>query len=122
MLGHMLQQTPLGAEDRAILDLECRTIAGHTCKVVRLAPGDAQGLDLARLRERVAARIDLAPALTRRLGGSAGKPAWVPDEDFDISAHVAAAPVAGPVDRPALLALIAHLFEQRLDRARPLWR
>ena len=122
MLGHMLQQTPLGAEDRAILDLECRTIAGHTCKVVRLAPGDAQGLDLARLRERVAERIDLAPALTRRRGGSAGKPAWVPDEDFDISAHVVAAPVAGPVDRPALLALVAHLFEQRLDRARPLWR
>ena len=118
----MEELIPLGAEDRAILDLECRTIAGHTCKIVRLAPDDGPAFDVARLRARVAERIELAPALTRRLGGSAHSPAWVPDEDFDISAHVVAAPVDGPVDRPALLALIARLFEQRLDRSRPLWR
>ncbi len=52
---------PLGPEDRAILDLECQTIAGHTCKVVRLAPS-AQAIDVERLRERIAARIELAPA------------------------------------------------------------
>ncbi len=113
---------PLGPEDRAILDLECRTIAGHTCKIVRLAPDGGAALDLARLRARVAERIELAPALTRRLGGSAHSPGWVTDEDFDLSAHIVAAPVDGPVDRPALLELIARLFEQRLDRSRPLWR
>jgi hypothetical protein len=113
---------PLGPEDRAILDLECRTIAGHTCKIVRLAPDDGAALDLARLRARVAERIELAPALMRRLGGSAHSPGWVTDEDFDLSAHIVAAPVDGPVDRPALLELIARLFEQRLDRSRPLWR
>ena len=118
----MEELIPLGAEDRVILDLECRTIAGHTCKIVRLAPDGAQPFDIARLRERAAERIELVPALTRRLGGTAHSPGWVPDEDFDISTHVVAAPVDGPVDPPALLALIARLFEQRLDRARPLWR
>jgi diacylglycerol O-acyltransferase len=112
----------LGPEDRAILDLECPTIAGHTCKVVRLAPEAGRRLDAARLRERVADRIELAPALTRRLGGTRHAPAWVADPDFDLSEHVVDASVDAPVDRRALLALIAHLFEQRLDRARPLWR
>lgn len=118
----MEELIPLGPEDRAILALECRTIAGHTCKIARLAPGPSGPLELERLRERIAARIALAPALTRRLGGTPDAPAWVPDEDFDLSAHVVGAPVEGPVDDAALLALIARLFEQRLDRSRPLWR
>ncbi len=118
----MEELIPLGPEDRAILDLECRTIAGHTCKIVRTAPTREGGLDLDILRERVARRIALTPALTRRLGGTAHRPGWVADEGFEIAEHVAAAPVDGPLDRPALLALVARLFEQRLDRSRPLWR
>jgi diacylglycerol O-acyltransferase / wax synthase len=113
---------PLGVEDRAILELECRTIAGHTCKIVRLAPSAAGEMDVARLRERVGERIGLAPALTRKLGGTAQRPGWVADDDFDLAEHIVAAPVDGPVDRATLLALIARLFEQRLDRSRPLWR
>jgi diacylglycerol O-acyltransferase len=112
----------LGPEDRAILELECRTIAGHTCKVVRLAASDGGALDAERLRERVAERIELAPALTRRLGGSAQAPGWVPDTDFDLRRHIVAADVEQPLDHAGLLALVAELFEQRLDRARPLWR
>jgi diacylglycerol O-acyltransferase / wax synthase len=110
---------PLGPEDRAILALESPTIAGHTCKVARL--GGAP-LDVDALRARVAERIALAPALTRRLGGDAREPSWVPDADFDVARHVGPAPVEGPVDRIELLELVARLFEQRLDRARPLWR
>jgi diacylglycerol O-acyltransferase / wax synthase len=118
----MEELIPLGPEDRAILDLECRTIAGHTCKVVRLAPGAAGDVDVVRLRERVGERIALAPALTRRLGGTARCPGWVADEDFDLAEHVVVAPVAGPIDQAGLLALVARLFEERLDRSRPLWR
>jgi diacylglycerol O-acyltransferase / wax synthase len=110
---------PLGPEDRAILALESPTIAGHTCKVARL--GGAP-LDVDALRARVAERIALAPALTRRLGGDAGEPSWVPDTDFDVGNHVGPAPVEGPVDRAGLPELVARLFEQRLDRARPLWQ
>ena len=64
----MTDPIPLGPEDRAILALESPTIAGHTCKVVRL--GGAP-LDVDALRARIAERIALAPALTRRLGGDA---------------------------------------------------
>lgn len=118
----MEQPIALGPEDRAILALECSTIAGHTCKVVRLAPGVGKAVDVERLRGRIAERIELAPALTRKLGGSAHEPAWVQDDDFDLSEHVVAAPVARALDRPELLALVARLFEQRLDRSRPLWQ
>jgi diacylglycerol O-acyltransferase / wax synthase len=110
---------PLSPEDRAILALESETIVGHTCKVVRLG-GDP--LSVERLRALVAERIAHAPALTRRLTGSAAEPGWVSDERFDVAEHVLAAPVAGPVDRAGLLALVGELFEQRLDRTRPLWR
>jgi hypothetical protein len=109
---------PLGPEDRAILDLESRTIAGHTCKVVRLCGP----LDVEALRERVAERIALAPALSCRLGGTTSEPCWVPAESFDVAEHVVPAAAEAPLDRAGLLALIARLFEQRLDRARPLWR
>jgi diacylglycerol O-acyltransferase len=118
--GPMEELIPLGPEDRAILELECSTIAGHTCKIVRL--GEAHAVDVRRLRARVAERIALAPALTRRLAGSAAHPGWVPDEAFDLTEHVVATPVAQPLDRAGLLALVAELFEQRLDRSRPLWR
>ncbi|HEX3433969.1 MAG TPA: wax ester/triacylglycerol synthase domain-containing protein [Solirubrobacteraceae bacterium] len=118
----MEEPIPLGVEDRAILDLECSTIAGHTCKVVRLGVRGAQPVDVERLRARVGERIALAPALMRRLGVSSQAPAWVPDERFDLSEHIVAAPVEGPVDRAQLLELVARLFEQRLDRSRPLWR
>jgi diacylglycerol O-acyltransferase len=109
---------PLGPEDRAILDLECQTVAGHTCKVVRLG----SALDTAQLRERVAERIALTPTLTRRLGGTATEPAWVSDERFDIDEHITSVPVEAPLDRAGMLALVARLFEQRLARSRPLWQ
>ncbi len=116
------QEIPLGVEDRAILELECQTIAGHTCKVVRLSPAATRRLDVERLRERVAQRIELAPALARKLGGTARRPAWVTDPSFDVAEQIVDAPVEEPVDHAGLLALVAELFEQRLDRSRPLWR
>jgi len=56
---------PLSSEDLAILALESPTVAGHTCKVMRLGPSSP---GVTELRERIAQRIDLTPALTRRLG------------------------------------------------------
>lgn len=108
---------PLAAEDLAILALEGPTVVGHTCKVVRLGPG-APGL--ATLRARVAERLEWTPALTRRLEETPDGPAWVPDDRFDITAHVAEAP--GPPPAGGLRSVVADLFAQRLDRSRPLWR
>lgn len=109
---------PLGPEDKAILDLECSWIAGHTCKLVALGP-DAPSLD--QLRDLIGERIAAVPELTRKLGGSAEQPAWVPDADFDVARHVGAAELGAAPSREAELGEIARLFEQRLDRDRPLW-
>lgn len=110
---------PLGPEDRAILGLESDTVAGHTCKVVVLGPG-APSLDA--LRARIADRLELTPALRRRLGGTARDPAWVPDEAFELSDHVVACRSDAPLEDARLPGLVAELFAERLDRARPLWR
>jgi diacylglycerol O-acyltransferase / wax synthase len=113
------QVIPLGPEDRAILALESPTVVGHTCKVLRLGR-DAPSVE--RLRERVAQRIALAPALTRRLTPTAESPGWESDLEFDPRRHILPAPVDEALDRAGLLALVARLFEQRLRRDRPLWR
>ncbi len=105
-------------EDRAILDLETASVAGHTCKVVLL---DAPAPTLEELRGSVAARLDSEPALRWRLGGPPDAPVWVDDERFDIDAHVVETG-AYPCDDTALRTEVARLFAQRLDRTRPLWR
>ena len=105
-------------EDRAILALESAAVVGHTCNVVLVGPGAPTA---ERLRASVAERLASAPALTRRLGGTAERPAWVDDERFDIAAHVVAADV-DPCDEKSIRGEVARLFAERLDRSRPLWR
>ncbi len=110
---------PLAREDRAILELESATIAGHTCKVVLVGAGAP---DADALRAAIAARLAATPLLTRRLGGEPDTPAWVPDERFDIARHVVAPAADDPLDDERLRAEVGRLFGERLDRDRPLWR
>jgi hypothetical protein len=114
-----VQAVALTSADRAILELESSTVVGHTCKVILLG-GEVP--DLASLRAMIAARMSSAPALTRRLADTPDGPAWVPDDAFDINAHVVAVPGAPTADSPALCRVVAGLFAERLDRTRPLWR
>jgi diacylglycerol O-acyltransferase len=109
---------PLSREDLAILGLEDRNVAGHTCKVV-LLDGD---IELAALRASVASRLDQAPELCLRLGQVAGSDWWVPDPHLDVSAQIVLADSPAPEDDAALRAVVAHVFRQHLDRSRPLWR
>jgi hypothetical protein len=111
-----VEAIPLQPEDRAILALECATVAGHTCKVAVLGAGAPDATELA---ESMAARLDAVPALTRRLGGTEAEPAWVDDEAFALEQHIVQGPAVG---RDRLRGAVAALFEQRLDRSRPLWR
>ena len=111
---------PLSPEDRAILAIESPTIAGHTCKVIEL---ERSSLDVSALRARIAERIRLAPALTRRLGEAPdGSLAWLPDPGFAVDNHVVEHHHDNPVGATGLRRCVARLFEQRLDRDRPLWR
>ena len=57
---------PLGPEDKAILDLECSWIAGHTCKLVALGPGAPSLHDL---RDLIGERITAVPELTQKAEG-----------------------------------------------------
>jgi diacylglycerol O-acyltransferase len=114
------ERVALSAEDRAILALEGPSVAGHTCKVIRLGK---PAPDLSELRARLAQRIHLAPALTRRLATTPdGAPCWILDPDFALADHVVEHRHGDPVDLAGLCRCVARLFEQHLDRSRPLWR
>ena len=109
---------PLRAEDRAILDLECATVAGHTCKVVVL--GDPAP-NVEQLRESIGSRIGLAPVMTASLSGEGEERCWVQDPEFDAERHVCSLP-GEKIGYAGLPGVVASLFEQRLPRDRPLWR
>ncbi len=104
---------PLSREDRDILALESATVAGHTCKVVVLGEG-APSVD--ELRASVAAR--LPPMLTWKLGGDrrTARRGWR-TRAFASRTTSGPRPRSGPLPE-----VVAELFEQRLDRSRPLWR
>jgi diacylglycerol O-acyltransferase / wax synthase len=109
---------PLSAADLSILALENETVAGHTCKLIVL--GDRIDCDL--LHASIASRLDRAPQLSWRLDEIDGTPSWVSDPGLDIRAHVVQHETRGAPDQADLTAIVARLFEQRLDRCRPLWR
>jgi WS/DGAT/MGAT family acyltransferase len=48
-------------------------------------------------------------------------PYWIEDEDFDLDWHIRQVRVPAPGDWPALIAVLAVIMEEPLDRARPLW-
>jgi diacylglycerol O-acyltransferase / wax synthase len=108
---------PLADEDRAILDLEGPTVVGH---VLHMAVLDGPAVPADALRERIAARLSVAPELRYRLAGTPDAPVWVPDDGLDLHHHVVDAP-GGPYDHRGLCALVADRFARHLDRARPLW-
>jgi Wax ester synthase/diacylglycerol acyltransferase catalytic domain/WS/DGAT C-terminal domain len=109
---------PLSAEDLSILSLENETVAGHTCKVVVLRAG----IDADSLRSSIAERLDRAPQLTACLCEVQGERCWVPDPEVDLAEHVVTCANGEPLDGAGLRDEVARLFEQRLDRSRPLWR
>lgn len=108
---------PLSDEDQAILELERGPVVGHTCKVLMLE----RPISADELRASVAARLDHTPELSLRLQDHDGELWWVRDEHLDLRRHVHGHQGA-PLDRDGLREAIAQLFQQRLDRDRPLWR
>lgn len=113
------EPTPLTKADRAILALESDTIAGHTCKVIRVG-GHAPGLE--EIRVRVEDRIDSVPALATVLGGTEEEPAWVPWDGFDPARRVVPLDPDGTRSDAEIALEAARLFERRLDRDQPLWQ
>jgi diacylglycerol O-acyltransferase len=108
---------PLQPEDLAILALESDTIVGHVCRVIVV---DGR-LTREALLDRLAGRIGRTPVLACRLEERPDGYFWVADPHFDLENHVSGPPPQAPLDRNGLCAAVAQLFEQHLDRSRPLW-
>jgi diacylglycerol O-acyltransferase / wax synthase len=109
---------PLSPEDLSILALETETVAGHTCKVIVL--GDRIDPDL--LRASIASRLHEALPLRMRLCAIDGEPCWGLDPELNLDEHVVLVEDSEQVDMAGLRVTVARIFEQRLDRSRPLWR
>jgi diacylglycerol O-acyltransferase len=109
---------PLSLEDRNILALETENVAGHTCKVTIL---DGQ-IEADRLRASIASRLDRAPELRLCIHDVGGNPSWAPAAELDLDARVTVRASAVECDDAGLRSMVADLFEQRLDRSRPLWQ
>jgi hypothetical protein len=111
---------PLSADDARILALESDAIAGHTLKLIVLAPADAP-LDLEALRAHVSER--LPPDSRARCRVERGpEPRWVKERHFEIADHVARLEGTEGIDRHGMWEAAAHLMGERLDHSRPLWR
>ncbi|HEY1466082.1 MAG TPA: wax ester/triacylglycerol synthase domain-containing protein, partial [Acidimicrobiales bacterium] len=107
----------LQPEDLAILALENDTIVGHVCRVIMV---DGR-LTREALLDQLAGRIGRTPLLTCRLEERQDGFFWVTDPHFDLENHVSGPPPQTPLDRNGLCGAVAQLFEQHLDRSRPLW-
>lgn len=110
----------LSEDDARILGLESSAITGHTLKLVLLDRGD-EPLDLEGLRAAVAERLAGQPRATQRVVDGADGPCWVPDTEFDITAHVRRRDIAAAATRVQLWRVVGELMAEHLDHRRPLW-
>lgn len=114
----------LSSLDQQFLAVENATHTGHVGGLYLLDSAGGSPVNLAGLRELVAARLHLLAPLRRRLVEVPlrfDRPYWVEDEAVDLSGHVVAHEVAAPGGDEQLAALVAALHATALDRARPLW-
>ena len=84
-----------------------------------------QPVDSARFRQQMRAGIAKTPRLYQRAVPGFGRistPAWVPDAEFDVDAHIREVVLPAPGTDRQLLDLAAQLYSEPLDRTRPLWR
>jgi len=82
-------------------------------------------LDMERFKRRIRHGIAEIPRLREKVSPGLGRmspPTWVADPEFDLDYHVREIRIASPGTDRQLLDLSAQLYEDPLDRTRPLWR
>lgn len=84
-----------------------------------------QPADMDFLRRTLRAAIVKMPRLAERVVPGFARlstPAWAPDPEFDLDYHLRELELPGDGDDRALLDMAARLYNEPLDRTRPLWR
>ncbi|MFK8024317.1 MAG: wax ester/triacylglycerol synthase domain-containing protein [Ilumatobacter sp.] len=82
-------------------------------------------VDMDRFRQTLRAGIAKTPRLYQRVVPGFAKlstPAWVPDAEFDLDAHLREIVLPEPGTERQLFDLAARLYSEPLDRTRPLWK
>jgi diacylglycerol O-acyltransferase / wax synthase len=110
----------LSPDDARILALESSAIAGHTLKLVTVEAG-GEPFDLQALRDAVEARLPAGSHGRQRVEVDDEGARWVPDDAFDVAAHVRRHQTGEELDERGLWAVAAELMSERLDHRRPLW-
>lgn len=82
-------------------------------------------VDMDRFRNQIAYGVSKMPRLYQRVVPGFGRfspPSWAPDPEFDLDFHVREVVLPSPGTERQLFDLAAQLYEEPLDRTRPLWR
>lgn len=116
----------LSGLDASFLYLETPNLQMHVCMAVVFDPSTAPGgFHFGRLRDLVAARLELAPVFRRRLVQvplGLGHPYWIDDPDFDLDYHLRRAALPTPGGVAELADFVGDICGRQLDRSRPLWQ
>lgn len=112
--------------DAFMLSVENRRQTLQMASVSILAsPAEGEGrLTRQVLRDLVAERIHLAPALSRKLTHvplGLDYPYWLEDAELDVDYHVRDFALPAPGDERQLAEKVAQIVSQPLDHTRPLW-
>ena len=82
-------------------------------------------MDEDHFRRTMRSAVSRIPRLYERVVPGLGRvapPAWVPDPEFDIAFHTRRLSLPKPGSERQLFDLAAQLYQEPLDRTRPLWR
>jgi WS/DGAT/MGAT family acyltransferase len=88
-----------------------------------LPDGGTPTIDAVRglLLERLGSMPRFRQRLSEATTGGLTWPSWLPDEAFDIAAHVRRAALPAPGDEAELSEWAAEFWSHRLERSKPLW-
>ena len=121
-MGRMQQLSGL---DATFLYLETPQMPMHVGALhVFELPAGSRGRFVVALRKHIAARLDAAPALRRKVWWmplNLANPAWV-DAEPDLKQHIVEVKLAKGAGIAELEAAVSRLHAVLLDRQRPLWK